>query len=220
MAAPEARPGQSLELSSVLTERVSSLLTDAGAVDLCDLSIGGGRAAWAVRVDVLVLSSDGGELEASLLAALGALAGLRLEAVKVTEEGNVVRAEEDGGEEEQKEEAEAKAKASGKGDSSAQGVAPRRNVLLRAFPHVLTVALHGGHAIVDPTAEETRLADGTVDVALLHDGALLAASLPAGGSVSDRSTLAKAMAAAELRRREVFEAIKDALPLGVPGITT
>lgn len=219
MAAPEARPGQSLELSSTLTERVSSLLTDAGAVDLRDLCIGGGRAAWAVRVDVLLLSSDGGELEAALLAALGAIAGLSLEAVHVTEEGNVVRDEAQRGEGPAAGEGAAEAANAAEDEEGARPPSARRNVLLRAFPHVLTVALHGSRMVVDPTAEETRLADGTVDVALRHDGSLLAASMPAGGKVSDRSSLAKAMAAAELSRREVFEAIKESLPRGVPGLT-
>ena len=69
--------------------QVSTALRSGAVVDLQRLAIAQGRAAWLLYLDLYVLDADGALYDAALLAALAALASLKLPHVAVDEAGKV-----------------------------------------------------------------------------------------------------------------------------------
>ena len=68
---------------------MSTALRSGAVVDLQRLAIAQGRAAWLLYLDLYVLDADGALYDAALLAALAALASLKLPHVAVDEAGKV-----------------------------------------------------------------------------------------------------------------------------------
>ena len=101
--AGDASRGADAAAAAVVAERLRELLLGGGGgsdggesgdglLDTRQLCIDPGRAAWAAYLDVVVLDAGGSAADACALAALAALRHLRFPPVRVTEEGNVVRA--------------------------------------------------------------------------------------------------------------------------------
>ncbi len=67
--------------------QLGAALRGGRVVDLRGLAIAQGRAAWLAYLDLYVLDADGGLYDAALLAALAALAALRLPSVAVDDAG-------------------------------------------------------------------------------------------------------------------------------------
>ncbi|MCO5577162.1 hypothetical protein L7F22_030986 [Adiantum nelumboides] len=89
ICSPLVRPGRQSELEPVILEQIKNALTSAMMVDLRDLSIAPGKAAWMAYLDVYCLDADGSLLDAALLASTAALADLKLPEIAVTDDGKV-----------------------------------------------------------------------------------------------------------------------------------
>lgn len=141
----------------MLTEQLTAALSLGGLLDLRQLCIDPGKAAWAVYVDVYVLDADGSLHDVCLLASLAALSTLTLQAATVDEAGNVVRPD-------------PAAAAAAAADGQQQG--PRR-LALGPLPVSLTCGLYGDRIVVDPTAEEEALVDALVVTTVDASGDIL-----------------------------------------------
>ncbi len=84
MPSLSAKPTESAQCA-----QVSTALRSGAVVDLQRLAIAQGRAAWLLYLDLYVLDADGALYDAALLAALAALASLKLPHVAVDEAGKV-----------------------------------------------------------------------------------------------------------------------------------
>ncbi|KAK2075712.1 hypothetical protein QBZ16_001821 [Prototheca wickerhamii] len=126
-----------------LTERLRDLLTAPEFCDLGQLSIAGGKAVWALYLDIYVIDDDGSLLDVCLLAALAALRALRLPKVEMNKEGSVVLSE----------------------DSSEE-----RPLHLKTLLCALTAGQLDGKLLVDLTSEEEGLVDSKVELVVDAEG--------------------------------------------------
>ena len=138
-----SRPGWPSARAAQLTERLRDLLTAPEFCDLGQLSIAGGKAVWALYLDVYVIDDDGSLLDVCLLAALAALRVLRLPKVEMNQEGSVVLS----------------------ADSSEE-----RPLHLKTLLCPLTAGQLGGKLLVDLTNEEEGLVDSKVELVVDAEG--------------------------------------------------
>ncbi|GIL45664.1 hypothetical protein Vafri_2868 [Volvox africanus] len=185
----EYRPGRPPDHVSVITEHLTTaLLSGDDAVELTSLCIAQGKAAWRASLDLYVLDADGCVLDAALLAALAALRNTRIPPVRTTRDGHYVPV--GGGR---------------AGDAGGEGVVESSPIAigLGRCPLGLTCCLYRGHLLVDPTADEERLAECCVSVVLDQHGRLQGVYKLGGKVLADAGTLVKCTEAARLRYREL-----------------
>ena len=197
MCSASTRPGRPSEAAAVLTAQLNSLLATPGVLDREQLCIDPGKAAWAVYIDIYVLDDDGSLHDVCLAALTSALSTLRLPGVAVDAAGNVQPA------------AEAAADAE---PSASRGSGQELAVRVGRAPVSLTCAIHPrGQLIVDPTAEEERLA-GAVVTTTVDEAGLVLGMMKAGGSVSAApEQLRQCYGATVARSRELGAAMNRAL---------
>eukprot|EP00891_Asterochloris_glomerata_P004633 jgi/Astpho2/4633/fgenesh1_pg.00067_%23_145_t len=155
LASAAHRPGRVSPAAQSLTERVSSILQAAGAVDLKDLCISPGKAVWCVYLELYILDAAGSLLDAALLAAVAALSTLKLPQAVVNNSGNVTLREAEQQQESPKQ-------------------TPAVPLRLRAVPLCTTCILYEGQLLTDPTAEEEALAACTISTAMDERDRLIA----------------------------------------------
>ncbi|KAK9811510.1 hypothetical protein WJX72_005082 [[Myrmecia] bisecta] len=195
MCSPDMRPGRPSDAAQVLVEQLNNaLLASAKAVNLDDLCIDPGKAAWVAYLDIYVLDSDGSLADVTLLAAVAALATLRLPHVAVTDGGNVVPSSEA---------AEAAA-------PDEMAVEPTK-LQLRSVPLALTCGLYKDQLIVGLTAEEEALVATSVTT-IVDDQGRLIGQLKAGGRAEmDIARLQDCIEAAKLRYAELAGILQQAI---------
>ncbi|GIL72003.1 hypothetical protein Vretimale_572 [Volvox reticuliferus] len=185
----EYRPGRQPDHVSAVTEHLTTALLAGGdAVELSSLCIAQGKAAWRASLDLYVLDADGCVLDVALLAALAALRNTCIPPVRTTREGHYVAVT--GGQ------------AGGAGGEGVVDSSPTAIGLGRC-PLSLTCCLYRGHLLVDPTADEERLAECCVSVVLDQHGRLQGVYKVGGKVLADAGTLVKCTEAARLRYREL-----------------
>ncbi|GLC34487.1 hypothetical protein PLESTB_001255900 [Pleodorina starrii] len=202
------RPGRQPDSVSAVTEKLTAALLGRGggggageeAVQLGSLCIAEGKAAWRASLDLYVLDADGAVLDAALLAALAALRDTRIPPVRSTREGHYVAVGAGGG----------GGGGGGGGEGGLVAGSPSR-VGLRRCPLGLTCCLYRDHILVDPTADEERLAECAVSVVLDQHGRMQGV-YKAGGKVrADAATLVRCTEAARLRYRELSALLEQSL---------
>lgn len=199
ICSPLVRPGRPAELASVISEQLSNAITSSAMVDLRELSIAPGRAAWMAYLDVYCLDSDGSLLDAALLAAVAALAHLRIPDVSVTDDGKVIPSgrstQEMAGEEAM---------------DSVKYVQGRRLKLTR-IPVALTCALHQKYLLADPTAEEEAILNTTVTVITDFSGNLISFYKPGGEVLASTSTVQDCLALTRQRVKELEKIFEESV---------
>ena len=155
LASSNHRPGRFSEEATSIQERISSALESSSALNLEDLCIDPGRAAWCVYLDVYLLDAAGSLLDAALLAAIACLATMQLPLVTVNDQGKVVSAKE----------------------SDPQ--MPQQKLQLQSMPLSVTCGTFNGKLLVDPTAEEEALLSTTVNTIVDAQGKLISGRQPA-----------------------------------------
>ena len=204
LSSADARPGGGgssggPERLRGLASSVLSDLRSCGSVDETDgtLCIKSGVAVFVARVDVLFLSTDGGERGVALFAAAAALADARPPAVEISG-GSVVRVDGNGG---KGGEAGPGAEPGGSSRTTAAAAATEPSPserapllspsgpLLRSLPVASTLATHGSTAVFDPDAGESEIAHSSVTVVVRSgDGALLGVEGGARRSVAGETS--------------------------------
>jgi exosome complex component RRP43 len=194
------------EAAQDLTQRLSEALSSSGLLDAAQLCVAEGQHAWALFLDVYCLDADGGLFDAALLAAVAALADVRLPALTLRpEDGRPVALLRPGA----AEEAAAAASASASAAAALPGGAARA-LALGPLPCALTCGLYKGHLLVDPCAEEEALMQSLVSVTLDADGTLFSVHKPGGLACASERTLMRCIAAARLRHAELARALAAA----------
>ncbi|OQR93029.1 exosome complex exonuclease RRP43 [Achlya hypogyna] len=158
-----------------LSSIVSRTLIGSHVVDLRDFSIESGKAAWKVVLTVLFLDHDGNALDTAFLAAMMALRDLRFPAITVSSDFIVSLAPE--GED-------------GLPFPVHQSIVPT------------TFGMYKGHLLVDPTAQEEDVLEGTTTVLYNTDGEFCGV-YKSGGSVIAGETLTRCMKLARARTLEL-----------------
>ena len=195
----ELRGARAAQAEGALECRLAGVLGGGAAFDLGQLGAAPGLTRWVISLTIYVLSNDGAVLDACLLAAVAALADLRLPTVQAPE-GSTLGHLRDA--------------FSKKGRPGF--VAPGRRLALRRVPLAFTFGAFGEHLLADPTAEEEALASSSTTVVTDETGELVGA-FRAGGSAGalDTAILQGFVQAARKRHAELLPLLP--LPTQVTG---
>eukprot|EP00250_Pteridium_aquilinum_P009041 c18403_g1_i1 orf=496-1428(-) len=196
ICSPVVRPGRKSELEPVISEQIKNALSSTSMVDLRELSIAPGKAAWMAYLDIYCLDSDGSLLDAALLAATAALAHLKIPDVAITDDGKVFPAN----------------TLSPKTESaqSLKNVQGKR-LKLGKIPMALTCAVHPNYVLPDPTAEEETILKTSVIVLTDFSGQLVSCYKPGGEVLASTSTVQNCISLARYRGKELQKIFEEAV---------
>ncbi|TYK02487.1 exosome complex component RRP43 isoform X1 [Cucumis melo var. makuwa] len=72
VCSPIVRPGRPAEAAPVISKQLSDTISSSGMIDLRELSLVKGKAAWMAYLDIYCLDADGSLFDAALLSAAAA----------------------------------------------------------------------------------------------------------------------------------------------------
>lgn len=192
---PIVRPGRPAEAAPALSKQLSDTIISSGMVDLKELSLVSGKAAWMAYLDVYCLDADGALFDAALLSAVAALSNLRIPVVSVNDDGRIVLMSD---EDEDKLEKEPLNK-------------EKRKLTLSHKPFSLTCILHKNYILADPTAEEESIMETSVTVVLDSYFRLVSFYKPGGSVIASTSTVQSCVALTRQRVKELGQILDEAI---------
>ncbi|KAH9296109.1 hypothetical protein KI387_039697, partial [Taxus chinensis] len=176
ICSPHVRPGRSVDTAASISEQLSNSLASSGVIDLKQLLISHGKAAWMAYLDIYCLDADGSLFDCALLSAIGAFANLQLPSVSVTEDGKVIPISGDTVQEDES-------------NKHAKIQEQSQKLTLRKIPFSLTCMLYKKHLLADPTAEEESILQTMIIVVLDSSGRLVSFYKPGGSALASTSTV-------------------------------
>ncbi|XP_057721832.1 uncharacterized protein LOC130935921 isoform X1 [Arachis stenosperma] len=194
ICSPIVRPGRPAEAAPVISKQLSDTISSSGSIDLKELSLVTGKAAWMAYLDVYCLDADGALFDAALLSAVAALSHLQIPAVAMNDDGKIVLLSEDDGQKKAQEPVNKE----------------KRNLTLRSIPFSLTCILHKNYILVDPTAEEESVMETVVTIALDTSGQLVSLYKPGGPVLAFTSAIQDCVALTRQRVKELKGILEEA----------
>ncbi|XP_059435203.1 uncharacterized protein LOC132168132 [Corylus avellana] len=194
ICSPIVRPGRPAEAAPVVSKQLSDTISSSGMVDLKELSLVSGKAAWMVYLDIYCLDADGALFDAALLSAVAALSYLQIPAVSLNEDGRVVVVSEEDGGKPEKEPVNRE----------------NRKLTLKSIPFSLTCILHKNYILADPTAEEESIMETLVTVVLDSSSQLISLYKPGGPVLANTSAIQDSIALTRQRVRELQKILDEA----------
>ncbi|KAM1306562.1 hypothetical protein ACFX2H_008930 [Malus domestica] len=205
ICSPTVRPGRPADAAPVVSKQLSDTILrhygnlpvvfvycSSGMINLKELSLISGKAAWMAYLDIYCLDADGALFDAALLSAVAAFSHLQIPVVSMNDEGKVVvMSEEQGGKE---------AVNNGK-----------RKLTLSSIPFSLTCILHKKYILADPTAEEESIMETLVTVVLDSSGQLVSLYKPGGPVLAYTSAIQDCVALTRQRARELQAILDEAI---------
>ncbi|XP_062074541.1 uncharacterized protein LOC133778585 [Humulus lupulus] len=185
ICSPLVRPGRPAEAAPVVSKQLFDTILSSGMIDLKDLSLVSGKAAWMAYLDIYCLDADGALFDAALLSAVAAFSHLQIPVVSMNDDGkvSVVSEEEDEG--------------------RAVVNKERRKLKLSRIPFSLTCLLHKNYILADPTAEEESIMDTLVTVVLDSSDQLVSLYKPGGPALAHTSSVQDCIALTRQRVKEL-----------------
>jgi len=194
ICSPIVRPGRPAEAAPVVSKQLSDTISSSGMVDLKELSLVSGKAAWMAYLDIYCLDADGALFDAALLSAVSALSHLQFPAVSLNEDGRVVVVSEEDGGKLEKEPVNRE----------------KRKLTLKSIPFSLTCILHKNYILADPTAEEESIMETLVTVVLDSSSQLISLYKPGGPVLANTSVIQDSIALTRQRVRELQKILDEA----------
>ncbi|KAH7511848.1 hypothetical protein FEM48_Zijuj12G0026100 [Ziziphus jujuba var. spinosa] len=189
----EAEPVVSKQLSDTILRHVDCFSVISGMINLKELSLINGKAAWMVYLDIYCLDADGALFDAALLSAVAAFSHLQIPVVSLNDHGKVVlMSEENEG---------------GKDPVNKE----KRKLTLSSIPFSLTCILHKNYILADPTAEEESIMETLVTVVLDSSGQLVSLYKPGGPVLAYTSAIQDCVALTRQRVKELRKILDEAL---------
>ncbi|KAK6151303.1 hypothetical protein DH2020_013938 [Rehmannia glutinosa] len=153
----------------------------SGMIDLKELCLVGGKAAWMVYLDIYCLDADGALFDAALLSAVAAFshckfATVQIPVVSLNDDGRIVLVSEDNGGAKKEKEPVNKDK---------------RKLKLNSVPFSLTCILHKDYILADPTSEEESIMETYLTVVLDSSFQLVSFNKPGGPGLANTSAIQK-----------------------------
>ncbi|KAI9161260.1 hypothetical protein LWI28_015794 [Acer negundo] len=196
ICSPIVRPGRPAEVAPVLSKQLSDTITSSGMINLKELSLVSGKAAWMAYLDIYCLDADGALFDAALLSAVASFSHLQIPVVSLDYDGKIVIMSE-----EQKEE-----------NSETKPVnKEKRKLTLSTIPFSLTCILHKSYILADPTAEEESIMETLVTVVLDSSGQLVSLYKPGGSVLVYTSAVQDCVALTRQRVKELQNILDDAI---------
>ncbi|KAA8517104.1 hypothetical protein F0562_017397 [Nyssa sinensis] len=196
ICSPIVRPGRPAEAAPVVSKQLSDTILSSGMINLKELSLVSGKAAWMAYLDIYCLDADGSLFDAALLSAVAAFAHLQIPVVSLNDDGRVVVVpeENEGGELEK--------------EPVNKG---KRKLKLSSIPFSLTCILHKNYILADPTAEEESVMETLVTVALDSSFQLVSLYKPGGPVLAYTSAVQDCVALTRQRVKELRNILNEAI---------
>ncbi|XP_057547812.1 uncharacterized protein LOC130826242 [Amaranthus tricolor] len=190
------RPGRPADAAPVISKQIADTILSAGMINLKDLCLDSGKAAWMAYLDICCLDADGALFDAALLSAVAAFSNLRIPVVSLNDEGRVYIVSEE--EEDGKSRKELVNK-------------ERRKLTLSNIPFSLTCVLHKNYTLADPTAEEESIIETSVTVVLNAAGQLVSLYKPGGPVLASLAAIQECVALTRQRLEELQLILNEAI---------
>ncbi|PIA45325.1 hypothetical protein AQUCO_01700692v1 [Aquilegia coerulea] len=204
ICSPLVRPGRPAEEAPVISKQLTDVilsfdgcwLFSSGMVNMKELCLIPGKAAWMAYLDIYCLDADGALFDAALLSAVAAFSHLHIPAVSLNDEGRVVSVSEEQVE----------------GNSIKEPLNKgKRKLTLSSTPFALTCILHKKYILADPTAEEESIMETLVTVVLDVTGRLVSFYKPGGAFLAYTSAVQDCIALTRQRVKELQKILIDAI---------
>ncbi|CAI9099935.1 OLC1v1036833C1 [Oldenlandia corymbosa var. corymbosa] len=196
ICSPAVRPGRPSEVAPVVAKQLSDVILSSGMINLKDLSLVSGKAAWMAYLDIYCLDADGSLFDAALLSAVAAFSHLQIPVVSLSDEGRIVLVPEGNG--------------GGKFEKEPVNK-EKRKLKLCTLPFSLTCALHKNYILADPTSEEESIMETQLTVVLDSSGLLVSLNKPGGSVFAHTSVIQDCVALARQRLKEVKLILNEAI---------
>lgn len=196
ICSPIVRPGRPAEAAPVISKQLSDTISSSGMINLKELSLVSGKAAWMAYLDIYCLDADGALFDAALLSAVGAFSHLQIPIVSLNDDGKIVLvSEEDDGTKLEDEPVNKE----------------KRKLTLSSIPFSLTCILHKNYILADPTAEEESIMETLVTVVLDSSARLVSFYKPGGSFLAYTSAVQDCVALTRQRVKELQEILDEAI---------
>lgn len=195
ICSPLVRPGRPAEAAPVVAKQLSDTILSSGMINLKELSLVSGKAAWMVYLDIYCLDADGALFDAALLSAIAAFSHLQIPIVSL-DDGKIVMLPEEQKEENLEKEPVNKEK---------------RKLSLGGIPFSLTCILHKNYILADPTAEEESIMETLVTVVLDSSSQLVSLYKPGGAVLAYTSAVQDCIALTRQRVKELHQILEEAI---------
>lgn len=194
ICSPIVRPGRPAEIAPVVSKQLSDTISSSGMINLKELSLVSGKAAWMAYLDIYCLDADGALFDAALLSAVAAFSHLQIPAVSLNDDGKIVVVSEENG---------------GKLEKDAVNK-ERMKLTLKSVPFSLTCVLHKNYILADPTAEEESIMETVVTVVLDSSNQLVSLYKPGGPVLAYTSAIQDCVALTRQRMKELQKILDEA----------
>ncbi|KAK6127349.1 hypothetical protein DH2020_038892 [Rehmannia glutinosa] len=173
----------------------------SGMIDLKELCLVGGKAAWMVYLDIYCLDADGALFDAALLSAVAAFshckfATVQIPVVSLNDDGRIVLVSEDNGGAKKEKEPVNKDK---------------RKLKLNSVPFSLTCILHKDYILADPTSEEESIMETYLTVVLDSSFQLVSFNKPGGPGLANTSAIQDCVTLTRQRVKELQKILNETI---------
>ncbi|CAA7012769.1 unnamed protein product [Microthlaspi erraticum] len=196
ICSPTVRPGRPAEAAPVISKRLSDTILSSGMIDLKELCLVSGKAAWMSYLDIYCLDADGSLFDAALLSAVAAFSNLKIPVVALNDNGRIVAINGEGEEESNASKKEAVNK-------------EKRKLTLKNVPSSLTCILHKSYILADPTAEEESIMDTLVTVVLDSSDQMVSFYKSGGNVLAYSSAIKSCVELAKKRGKELKQILGE-----------
>ncbi|XP_019434150.1 PREDICTED: exosome complex component RRP43-like [Lupinus angustifolius] len=193
ICSPIVRPGRPAEAAPVVSKQLSDTISSSGLVNLKELSLVNGKAAWLAYLDVYCLDADGALFDAALLSAVAALSHLQIPAVAMNDDGKIVLMSEEDGQKQAQEQVNKE----------------KRKLTLKSIPFSLTCILHKNYILADPTSEEESIMETLVTIVLDSSSKLISLYKPGGPVLAYTSAIQDCVALTRQRVKELKTILEE-----------
>lgn len=196
ICSPLVRPGRPAEAAPVITKQLTDIILSSGMIDLKELSLVSGKAAWMAYLDIYCLDADGALFDAALLSAVAAFSHLQIPVVSLNDNGRIVLlSEENSGAMWEKEPVNKE----------------KRKLKLDTLPFSLTCVLHKNYILADPSAEEESIMETYLTVVLDSSLQLVSLNKPGGPGLAQTSAIQDCVAFTIQRVKELQKILNEAI---------
>ncbi|AAD14485.1 putative ribosomal protein S5 domain 2-type [Arabidopsis thaliana] len=197
ICSPTVRPGRPAEAAPVISKRLSDTILSSGMIDLKELCLVSGKAAWMGYLDIYCLDADGALFDAALLAAVAAFSNLQIPIVALNDNGRIVAVT---GEKDQDNALITEKEAVNK---------EKRKLTLKNIPFSLTCILHKNYILADPTTEEESIMDTLVTVVLDSSDQMVSFYKSGGAALAYSSAIKSCVELARKRAKELKQILGE-----------
>ncbi|XVE75607.1 hypothetical protein DITRI_Ditri12bG0106800 [Diplodiscus trichospermus] len=195
ICSPIVRPGRPAEAAPVVSKQLSDTILSSGMINLKELSLVSGKAAWMAYLDVYCLDADGALFDTALLSAVASFSHLEIPEVSLNDDGKIILLSEEHG-----------------GMSDREPVnKEKRKLTLSSVPFSLTCILHKNYILADPTAEEESIMETTVTVVLDTSSQLVSLYKPGGPVLAYTLAIQDCIALTRQRVKELQKILEEAI---------